>query len=415
MLGLDVCTGIMTARLLGPAGRGELAAILLWPQLLSFLLVLGLPSALLYNLKLRPEKSSALVGASLVMGTVAGIVAILIGMLLIPWWLEQYTVEIRHFAQLCMLAAPFALLGLICQAAMQARNTFTLFNGVRLMQSFGALILLVTFALMHTLNPFTAASSYLASSILAIGIWSLAWVFVRYRPTLRGFNDAKRYLFFYSLRSWGESSLNMLTKRSDRLMVVGFLEPAAMGMYVVALSFSEMLNIFSNSVHPVLFPKASGRTTSEVVALTGRAVRVTVAVTALMAAGAFLLGPYLLGLVYGEGFTAATSVLRLLVMETVLFSAMQILSQAFLASNRPGIATTTQGLGLGLVVLLLVLLVPRYGIEGAGMAILLATSARLVFVCACFPIVLKVSPPRPWIWPSEIAIAWREVVGRLQK
>jgi O-antigen/teichoic acid export membrane protein len=88
-LAINVGTGIITARLLAPDGRGMLAAMILWPQLLAGLLALGLPSALLYNVKRRPEIAHALVGAALITGAVMGVVAILVGELSNPRWLND--------------------------------------------------------------------------------------------------------------------------------------------------------------------------------------------------------------------------------------------------------------------------------------------------------------------------------------
>ena len=53
ILSINLATGIISARALGPQGRGELAAIIMWPQFLSYMMNLGLPTSLLYNLKLR--------------------------------------------------------------------------------------------------------------------------------------------------------------------------------------------------------------------------------------------------------------------------------------------------------------------------------------------------------------------------
>ena len=39
--GLNVLTGIVLARTLGPAGRGELAAVMLWPSILAAVGSLG--------------------------------------------------------------------------------------------------------------------------------------------------------------------------------------------------------------------------------------------------------------------------------------------------------------------------------------------------------------------------------------
>ena len=60
ILGINAGTGIITARLLGPSGRGELAAMIMWPQFLAYCLTLGVPSALLYNLKRYPGQASSL-------------------------------------------------------------------------------------------------------------------------------------------------------------------------------------------------------------------------------------------------------------------------------------------------------------------------------------------------------------------
>ena len=41
-------TGALAARLLGPDGRGQLAAIQMWPNFLAAIANLGLPEALVY-------------------------------------------------------------------------------------------------------------------------------------------------------------------------------------------------------------------------------------------------------------------------------------------------------------------------------------------------------------------------------
>src|SRR5918997_5012755 len=69
ILSLNFGTGIITARILEPSGRGELAALIMWPQFLAYTLTLGLPSALLYNLKRYPDRAPRLFSAALLLGT----------------------------------------------------------------------------------------------------------------------------------------------------------------------------------------------------------------------------------------------------------------------------------------------------------------------------------------------------------
>jgi hypothetical protein len=43
--GLNVASGVLTARTLGPIGRGMLAGIIMWPQFLAYAMTLGIPVA----------------------------------------------------------------------------------------------------------------------------------------------------------------------------------------------------------------------------------------------------------------------------------------------------------------------------------------------------------------------------------
>jgi O-antigen/teichoic acid export membrane protein len=131
--------------------------------------------------------------------------------------------------------------------------------------------------------------------------------------------------------------------------------------------------------------------------MTSRAVRISTLLTAPAGVAVVCLGPTLLGLLYGKEYTAADSVLRLLVLEVVLSGAALVLSQAFMALERPGVITALQILGLTLTLPLMLILVPRFGLVGAGLALLLSTIARLIFVLVSFPLFLKM--PAPHLFP----------------
>ena len=127
--------------------------------------------------------------------------------------------------------------------------------------------------------------------------------------------------------------------------------------------------------------------------MTGQAVRVSTAVTVLAAIAVMLPVPILMQLLYGSEYLAAVTVFRILAIEVVLSGTTWVLAQAFMALGRPGTLTVMQGIGLGLTVPLMLLLIPTYGLEGAGLALLVSTSIRLVFVLVSFPLILKVRPP----------------------
>jgi O-antigen/teichoic acid export membrane protein len=402
ILGINFGTGVITARLLGPHGRGEQAAIILWPQVFALATTLGLPSALLYNLRRHPERASQLFSVALLIGTPMGGIATVAGVLFIPRWLTQYSPEVVHFAQWAMFTAPLVLLSLTFNFVLQAREEFALFNAVRYLNPLATLLALVSLALIHDLTPFNAALAYLAPTV-PIFLWMLIRLWRLYRPTWRGLGWAAKRLTSYGVRSYGVDLVGQLSLYLDRAFVVGMLTPASMGLYTVALSLAQMLNVFPNAAVSVLFPKASGRSVEEAASLAGRAARGSLTMTALAAVGLGILSPWALSMVYGREFLDAIHVFRLLLFVMVLRSVTYVLAQTFMAVGRPGLVTIPQIAGLALSVPLLLVLVPRYGLEGVGLALLISATVRFVIVLASFPLILKLRVPRLFLTSADLA------------
>jgi O-antigen/teichoic acid export membrane protein len=392
ILTTNVATGVITARTLAPVGRGEQAAITLWPQFLAFALTLGLPSALLYNLKRHPEKRSETFAAALLLGTGLGLFATLVGILFIPHWLSQYSPSVIRSAQLFMLTAPLSLLGVVFTAAFEANDDFTTANQVRYLSPFLTLIILLGLASTGMLTPVTAGIAYLLPG-LPIALWMIQRLWRQYQPVWRNLLPTYRRLMGYGVRAYGIDLLGTLSGQIDQALVVGLLEPASMGMYAVALSLSRIILIVQGSVVTVLFPKAAARPVHEAVALTGQVARISLVFTLLVAIGVMVLGPMLLRLLYGAEFLGSIPVFRLLLLEVSVGGTAWVLTQAFMALGQPGIATVLQAIGLGTSVPLMLMLIPHYGLVGAGFSLLCASSLRLVFALLSFPLVLKVRPP----------------------
>ena len=403
ILTTNIATGVITARTLAPIGRGEQAAITLWPQFLAFALTLGLPSALLYNLKRYPEKRSETFAAALLLGTGLGFVATFVGILFIPRWLSQYSPDVIRSAQLFMFMAPLSLLGVVFTAAFEANDDFTTANQVRYLAPFSTLIILLGLVSTGMLTPVTAGIAYLSPG-LPIALWMIQRLWKQYQPVWQNLMPTYRRLMSYGIRAYGIDLLGTLSGQIDQALVVGLLEPASMGMYAVALSLSRMIAIFQSSVVTVLFPKAAARPVQEAVALTGQAARISMAFTLLVAIAVMFLGPVLLRILYGFEFLGSIPVFRLLLLEVVVGGTAWVLTQAFMALGQPGIATLLQAIGLGTSVPLMVVLIPRYGLVGAGISLLSASSLRLLLALLSFPIVLKVRPPSLLINRNDIRL-----------
>ena len=66
--GLGLVNSVLLSRWLGPAGRGEVAAAILWPTLLVYLGSMGLIGAILYFAALPDSKPRAIFANGLWLG-----------------------------------------------------------------------------------------------------------------------------------------------------------------------------------------------------------------------------------------------------------------------------------------------------------------------------------------------------------
>ncbi|HEX4029454.1 MAG TPA: lipopolysaccharide biosynthesis protein [Terracidiphilus sp.] len=390
---LQAGTGVLTARTLGPDGRGELAAMILWPLFVASVTTLGVPSSLIYQLRSKTDERQRLAANGFAAAAVMGVVAGAIAAAVLPWWLHQYSPTLVHTAQLFLITVPLCSITLVGRAVLEATHDFVASNAVQLLTPFVTLLGLLLFLAIHQMNPYTAAIAYIAASLPS-------FAFMLSRVIRAGFRVVRpelaiaRQILQYGIRSYGIDILGTLALQVDQVLVVSLLSAGAMGSYIVVLSLSRMLNVFQNSVVMVLFPKAAGRDANAVLSMTGKCVRMSGLVTVLCGTVICVAGHALLRVVYGAEYAAAAGALRILVLEAILSGVTFVLAQAFMALDRPGVVTLLQGLGLSLSIPMMLLLIPRYGIYGAAVSLLASTTARLIFVWSGFKIFLKRSAPR---------------------
>ncbi len=363
IIALNAATGILSARALQPAGRGELAAMILWPMFLASALTFGLPNALTFRLKSAPEKQARLLGSALLLAILTGGLGALVGVVFMGAWIPQYSEHITLFARLFVWNTPLAALLLVGRAALESHGDFAASNQLLVAPPALTLLWLLILWRLGALTPVAAAFAY-----VLVGVPPLLWMLFRlwrlFHPSLASFLDSTRVLFTYGLRAYGIDLCGTMSLYIDQALVVRMLEPRMMGTYVVALSLSRVLNAFHASVVMVLFPKAVNQPARTIQDLTSRAARVSTLLTAVAGIGI-------------AGLSGATLVL----------------AQAFMALERPGVITALQVVGLLLTLPLMLVFVPRLGIVGAGLALLISTSARLIFVLASFPVFLNMPVP----------------------
>jgi O-antigen/teichoic acid export membrane protein len=390
---LTIFAGMITARYLGPTGRGELAAMGLWPQFLAFIATLGLTSSLIYNYKRYPERKAELFGAALVLGVILGSAAALIGFIFIPIWLAQSPPLIIQVARWFVLTAVLDMLSGVACAALEAEGKFGFANQIRYVSSpiFSLIVLLV----LIKLGSLTAVNAVIVGIFpkVLLCLWVVGYAWKIINPQFIRLLASCQCLMKYGLRSYGLDVLGTLSGKIDQLFIVSVLAAYDVGIYNAALNLAGLISMLQLSAGSILFPKASARPVKEVVEMTAKTVRITLLVTSVGAVGIIGLGPYLLAFLYGHEFVAAAPIFRILVPYVVLSGTVQILTQPFMALDRPEMATFLQAVSLGVNVLMFMMFVPKYGVYGVVWSLLISTLFQLVAVMMSYPLVLKSKYP----------------------
>ena len=387
---INISTGIITAHTLAPHGRGELAAVMMWPQFLAYTLTFGVPVSLLYCIRREPERRAELLGAALLIGCMSGLLSIIVGIFGIPIWLRDYPPAIIGFAKLMIFAAPLSSISILLPIAAQADQKFSLFNKFRIMPGLLTVSFLAALYYFHHITVYTVAVAYLFASFPTI-IWSAIWVANNIHPNLRNLLPSARTLISYGVRAWGGDLVGTISDQIDRVLVVAMLLPEDMGFYVVALSSARIFAIIPSALSNVLFPKLVSLGPTRGAALFLPVCFLVLFFMSLVASPMIFGASFLLKLVYGTSFLPATRVFQVLVVEAIFGGATWMLAQGFSAFGRPGRSSLQQIVGLACAVPLLLILVPRFGLSGAGWAILGSTLIRFSFAIVNYVILFGVN------------------------
>jgi O-antigen/teichoic acid export membrane protein len=383
-------SGVVTARALGPSGRGVTAALSMVVQLAAFLFAMGAARSLSYFVARRPEDGPSLFTTWTLMLLPLTALGILVTELLLPTIFStdgEQAIEIgRWFAFTIVLG-----IGLELAYGLQlGAQGFFFYNALRFVQP---ALTAVVLAVLWIRDDLTVEGALIAASAvtgltLLIGLGRVL--------KLVGVGPVAPRLglttLWYGIRGQGQAVAANVTARLDVAMLPAFVVASSVGLYSVAANASLIVYHLSNIFAGVVVPAVSRhpeRSTEKVIAsLWG-----SLAVAGALALVLGLFARPLLGLVYGDSFRDAAEPLLLLLPGAVLFAGSSILAAGIYAAGRPFTATVAQVLGMIVTIAGLLLFLRRGGITAA--ALVSSASYATVFVATLV------------IYKSITGTAWR--------
>ncbi len=373
---LGTLGGLLIARALGASLRGEFAAVMAWTTFVSSLLVLGLPQATCYWISRQPRDVNATVLTASLLAFGLGLVVAVVGFAVAPL-IARSTVVLVGLRVLFGLM-PFMMLSAVWGGALQALR-IQQWNVMRVVQPVVYLALVVGLAWRGSLTIGSAIVSLvisLALQFVAAALFTRPWLA---QPSQLA---PVRPLMTYGARTAAAGVPWLVNARLDQVILSVSVTSAALGNYAIAVSITLLAAPVATAFGAVALPRIAGATTGQ-----GQRIQRLAIVGSLVAAGAVLgpvalLAPALLPRLFGDSFSAAVTPVRILAVGTMMYVVNYVMTDVLRGWGRPLQPALAQGVGAVVTVVLLAMLVPTFGINGAALASTVAyTVVAVILAC----------------------------------
>jgi O-antigen/teichoic acid export membrane protein len=395
---LNIGTGVILARTLGASGRGELAALLLGPMLITSVGALGASEALTYfaaaNRRALPDLVTAGRRLWVVQSLVCAAATLGVTWMLVTRWDASHV-----YVLLAAAIVPFYLGTNYALALVQGIQAFTAFNVVRVMVPAIAFIGLSAGAAAGSLNVETALAIYVGTQ----GVTAIVAAAVVHKWRVgRGAVGAGwvRRVLAYGVRSHVSFVATTVNERLDQAVIAFLLAPALLGLYVVAGTLTSLTMLVASTLSLVALPSIARH---EAGLLRDRAiirlVRSSVAVAVATSAVVFAFVPFLIHTFFGSAFDGAAGVARILLVAAIFLATSRLLAAVLRGMNEPLRAGVGDAVGVAVMLVALPVLLPLFGLTGAAVASLAAYSASALWMSR--QVRRALSAPRPLFVPGH--------------
>jgi stage V sporulation protein B len=386
-------SGVAGARLLGVEDRGRSALLLLFATVLPLLGTLGTPLSVTYWIARDPRVGLALVSRlrRLVIVQTAGLLVIHACVLALVFGGAPAQVQVA--AAVSLLGTPSIVAFMYALGVLQGIQDFRALNLSRLL-----------------FPPLNAALliAMLATGIGGLWLVTVVWVALYGLSAVVSTIAARRSLHRVctddpdpeSIPGNGEmiwfgtkallGSMSPLTGfQLDQAIVGLFISQAALGIYVVAVAFTNLPRFVAQSIGLVAYPHVaadrSGRGQARAIAkFTG----LTLLLCGAVVGATELLLPVVVPTLFGHAFASAVGVGRILLVGSLLFCLTRTLSDCARGAGRPGLGTVAEIVSL-VAMFPFVALLSGGGVEGVATAVALAAGCGVATILIGFLVPAK--------------------------
>jgi len=368
LLVLGITTSVLTARVLGPSGKGVLSVVLLLPTILVQIGSISISNSNVYFLGKKKYTLNQIFWNSLFIAFVFGGICIIFFFIFNGLFRKLFINIPINYLHIVVICVPLGILLPYLINLFLSMQKIVTYNVVKLSQPLVFIVLFVILSLLFHPDVSMAAISYsfsfLMTSIIGILLLRKKIIFKATFST-KIFKDTLSFGFKGHLGSIAD----YLNRRFDIFIISTLLPIEEVGYYAIAVTVSEMLWYIPKSIGSILFNKialsSEQRESNNFTAFICRN-----ALFLLTILGLFLLltNKIIIELFYGAEYLPSISALLILIPGIIISGIKGLLVSYVNGIGKPIISTISAFIGLGINLPLNYLLIPKIGIAGAALA-----------------------------------------------
>lgn len=382
---VTLATSVTIARTLGPDGKGLYSLVVLVASVVLYSTHLGVGSGSGYFLGRRGVSLELLAGTWLSLSLLIGFVALGATLLIAPHLVPRILPDVpMRLVVIALFSLPFALFTVNMHAVFRANNDFRRYNALEIATPVSLLAAIVVLLLVYPGSKIEAAAvAYLVSKVIAAGVAAvLIMTVVRLRfHWIRGLVSKALAFGFQAYLAY---FFEFLSLRFDLVLINFFMQPEYVGYYTISVVLVEKIWLVPEVLSVVLHPRVAHGGDEEANRLTSIVSRNTLLLTVLGSAGVLLFGRFLIGFFYGERFLPSVSPLFLLLPGVMATGLSRVIRSDMFARGYPRFIFWSGLISLSANVLLNIVLIPRYGINGAAIATSISYTLNFVILVTAF-------------------------------
>nr|WP_246507789.1 oligosaccharide flippase family protein [Nitrospira defluvii] len=382
-LPLNVVTGILLARVLGPEELGRYALMVWLPSVLAGPMSLGLGNANLYFGARDRGLGPSLVANSFAvsLGFFFIVICLLCGFPRIAVFEFPLGLTIMHFVA-PLLDLPFRLATMFAMNLLNAWEDHAHYRITEIIQTVAYFVCCIVAVFVLHMGLWGFIGAQIAASIVT-SLYTIRCLWRHKCLSLRMDWDLLRRSLSYGMQVQVGSITRIGGQKLDELILLYFTGMRELGLLTLARNLTNRFRVIPYSLSTIIGPRLSKADQEAFVLAATATRRMTVVMSGVVAMSVIAVGP-LVPLVYGQAYIDVVLPVRIFLLMLIPLGMQRMFAVFMLAVGETTVFLQSVAIGAIAVVLLDFVLIPSLGVNGAVIASAIAITIETYYVGRAF-------------------------------